>query len=228
MVSFQKKKIASIESLGEKLSHHRKEKKISLEQAAKKMQLSAKYLKFLENDDYDNLPAEVYSKNFLKKYAEFLSLNADTVIALFQREKQIYLKTKKNKTKNHTHFYSPLLNLILKPAFLKYTVIFLVFILVLFYLGTSINKIFAPPELIIKHPEQHSIITDQKTIEINGVTEKEVELTINDKQILADNDGRFALWLDLQKGLNLIKITAKKKHSRANTIYRQIIVEDLK
>lgn len=226
MVGFQKKKILLIESLGEKLKRIRVEKNLSLEHAAKKMQLNVKYLRLLENDDYDNLPAEVYSTNFLKKYAEFLHLNPNTVVALFQREKQIYFKTKKIKTDKPANFHQSILNLILKPAFLKYSIIFLILCLVLFYFGVNLSKIFAAPELIIKNPEQPNIITNQKAIEISGVTEKEVNLTINDKQILLNNNGSFSLWLDLQKGLNLIKITAKKKHGKANTAYRQIIVSE--
>ena len=68
-------------------------------------------------------------------------------------------------------------------------VLIIAFSLVIAYLGVSVNNIFAPPELIIKTPHEQSLITDNRTVQLEGITEKEVALTVNDRPILSDKDG---------------------------------------
>jgi len=229
MVKFTQNKIQSIETLGEKLNRHRQELGLTINKAASLINVNVYYLKFLEHDDYPNLPAAIYTKNFLRKYAELLNINTDTVIFLHERERKLYEKTQKyshqvKKTKNH--WWQKVGQTLLKPSFIKYSFISIIFLIVLIYIGVSINNIFSPPEVIIKSPQETSMVTSNHTVKIEGVTEKEVELMINSRQVLYDQDGRFSLELDLQKGVNIIKITAKKKHSKSKTIYRQVLVTD--
>jgi cytoskeletal protein RodZ len=226
MSAFKHKKLESIETVGEKLQRHRKHRGLSLEKAARQMQVNPRYLRILEHDDYKALPADIYTKNFLRQYASFLNLNPDMVVDLHKKEQAVYHKTSKSAEKPRKKYRQTFIGFFLKPHTIKVTALIVVCALVLGYLGASVNKIFAPPELIIKAPHEESIITTSRSIEIEGITEEEVELTINAKPILPDQDGRFTIPLDLQKGLNTIKITAKKKHSKVNTIYRQIIVTD--
>jgi len=47
------------------------------------------------------------------------------------------------------------------------------------------------------------------TINVSGQTEKEVDLYINDRPLLIDQQGDFSIDLNLQKGENIIKITDK-------------------
>lgn len=229
MTALRKRKIYNIKSIGEKLKQHRKDYNIGLEKAARTMKIGSRYLKMIENDDFDNLPEEVYIKKFLYNYAVFLNLNPEIVLSHFYKEREIYNKTKKKKPQQKirgTSIFRVIFDFLLKPTTIKYSAIGLIFILVLLYLGISIKNIFSPPELIIKEPFESSIITSQRSVDLIGITEKEVELTINSKHVLADENGNFKLSLDLQKDLNIIKISAKKKHSKPNIVYRQIIVQD--
>lgn len=228
MNAFAQKKIDSIESLGEKLKNHRQEMGLTIIKVANLLNINSRYLRALEEDDYEKLPSEIYTKNIINDYAKFLRLNPISVIALFEKEKQIYnriSKINKTKVKKKTRL-NKLLHIFLKPQTIKYSFIALAFLLVLGYIAFSINKIFTPPELIITEPFEQSIITSEQSITIAGITEKETELTINNKQILCDENGRFELLMDLQKDLNIIKISSKKKHSNPNIVYRQIIVQE--
>lgn len=229
MPAFNKKNISTIESLGEKLKQHRQQRGLSIEKAARLMKINTSFLKNLEHDCYDRLPADVYTQKFLQHYANFLFLNPETVINTFKKEKQIYFKLKNSQaTKLPTKdlISKKISNFLLNPKTIKYAVFLIIIAIVLIYIGISVNKIFSPPELIIKEPFKPSIITNESSILLSGITEPEVELKINDRQILIDNSGKFEISMDLQKGLNIIKISAKKKHSRPQIVYRQVIVED--
>lgn len=229
MENFDRKPIESIETLGEKLKRHRLEAGYTINQVGKLMRLSPRYIELIESDAFDCLPPGVYIKKFLENYANFLNLNSETVIYLYNQEIALNEKLKKDDSKSllkKDNIWQKLYKFILSPITLRYFFSSIVILTVLFYLGLSINKIFLPPELIIKNPEKPIIKIKESNITIEGITEKEVDLTINGKQVLCDQNGNFVLNIDLQQGLNLITISAKKKHSQPHIEYRQIFVEN--
>ena len=73
--------------LGEMLRTQREKKNITLEQAAADTRIREKFLKALEDGDYQSLPGAVYTKGFLRNYAEYLDLETDELIPLYQHER---------------------------------------------------------------------------------------------------------------------------------------------
>jgi len=68
-------------------------------------------------------------------------------------------------------------------------------------------------------------MTAALSITVDGQTEPEAEIKINDEIILNNHNGYFSQTINLKKGLNNIVITAKKKYSQEITVTRQILVE---
>ena len=225
MTGFITKKIDCIQTLGEKLQKHRHEKGLSLEKAARAINTNVIYLKLFERNDYQKLPADVYAINILKHYSNLLNLNPATVIDLFKKEKTLFLKTRKKPTLQALTNFQKLLNKFLNPKTLKYFIILLLLAAVFSYIGKAINKIVSPPLLVVNQPAEN-LITLENQITIQGYSEKEVSLKINDRPLLSDKQGGFNLTIDLQKGLNIIKISAQKKHSKEQVVYRKIIVSE--
>lgn len=225
MTGFFQKKINSIQTLGEKLSAHRQAMGLSQDKVARLMNINVRYIKLFEKNNYKALPADVYAINILKHYAQTLKLNPYTVIEVFNKEKALYFKTQKAKNKTEIKWWQKISNFILNPRFIKYTLIILFIMVILYYLGWSVNKIISPPTLTIYSPEDN-LITTERQIEISGKTEKEVNVKINSQPILTDQEGNFRQTLDLQRSLNIIKISAQKKHSKEQVVYRQVIVND--
>ena len=86
-------------------------------------------------------------------------------------------------------------------------------------------KIFSPPVLEISYPLDGSLVSE-KQITLRGHSAKEVELIVNNKEIFVDDNGNFETIVDLQKGLNLIKITAKKRYSRIQEKEIKLLFKD--
>ncbi|MBU1132147.1 helix-turn-helix domain-containing protein [Patescibacteria group bacterium] len=225
MTSFVSKKLSSINTLGEKLQSYRNEKNWTREQAAKILNINVRYIKELEADDFEHLPADVYTINILKSYADILELNPITAVNLYKRQKALYLGTRKKKYDRSGSLLNRTLNLFLNPKLIKYTIGSIFLVSVLLYIGWQVNKIIEPPKLVIDSPDDNMIINSRE-IEISGTTDKEVNLTINNRLLLSDKSGHFSLKIDLQKGLNIIKISSQKKHSKEQVIYRRIIVTE--
>ena len=75
--------------MGEKLKKLRSEGRISLVEASRSTKIQIKYLEYLENGEYEKLPAKVYVKGFLRSYANFLGVNESYLIKLYEREQGI-------------------------------------------------------------------------------------------------------------------------------------------
>jgi cytoskeleton protein RodZ len=71
-------------SLGETLRQARLDKGVSLAEAARDTRIRRAYLEALEAEDPAQLPAPVYTRGFVRTYADYLGLNAQAMIDLYQ------------------------------------------------------------------------------------------------------------------------------------------------
>jgi hypothetical protein len=91
------------------------------------------------------------------------------------------------------------------------------------YFALEIKKIIAPPQISLAAP-QDGLVTTERSLVIEGRTEREVSLRINGKPVSPDGNGNFRDTLELQEGLNLITVVGAKKHSKEMAVTRRIIV----
>lgn len=219
---FRKRKIQNKNGIGNTLKTARQKTGLSLKMIAKHIQIDKKYLEALENDKWQNLPGEIYAKNFIKKYCQFLSQEYKVDI---DESKIDFSKISGFKHKNYQKDFhkktlqKDFLNL---PKILKIVLIVLIVLTALIYLIWQINSIIQPPEIILFHPVTDLTLTDN-SITISGQTEAEVKLKINGEDIILEPDNTFSLTLNLQEGLNTITIEGKKKYSKTRVIERKII-----
>src|SRR4051812_39519824 len=78
--------------LGEILRTEREKRGITLDQAAADTRIREKFLTALEDDDHKSLPGTVYTKGFLRNYAEYLGLGGDELVVLFHQERGMPLE----------------------------------------------------------------------------------------------------------------------------------------
>jgi cytoskeletal protein RodZ len=71
-------------TLGETLRQARLDKSVSLADAARDTRIRRSYLEALEAEDVASLPPAVYTRGFLRTYAEYLGLNAQAMVDLYQ------------------------------------------------------------------------------------------------------------------------------------------------
>ncbi|MBW2609132.1 MAG: DUF4115 domain-containing protein [Deltaproteobacteria bacterium] len=71
--------------LGALLKDERKKKGLSLDEVAKITRLRRHYLDALDNEDWDNLPAPVFIKGFIKSYAQTLGLDERNALDLYEK-----------------------------------------------------------------------------------------------------------------------------------------------
>ncbi|MDD4901351.1 MAG: helix-turn-helix domain-containing protein [Patescibacteria group bacterium] len=211
------------ETVSEQLRSGRQAKNLKLKDVAKKLNISEKYLDFLEKGEYGSLPHGVYGKNFLREYALFLGLDYNRLAKNYETEAGVYESKKQKEIFSRKVIKERYLWAM--PKILRNIIIFLVIAVCFVYLGYRVNKIVSPPLLIIDLPSA-DITVSQTSLLVSGRTEAEANLTINGESVLSDKNGNFSKLINLKDGVNLINITASKKYSRNNTIIRQVLVND--
>jgi cytoskeleton protein RodZ len=73
--------------LGEMLRRAREKKELTLAQVEDGIRIREKFLKALEEGDYDILPEEVYARGFVRSYAAYLGLDPEEALALYLEDR---------------------------------------------------------------------------------------------------------------------------------------------
>src|SRR5579864_800950 len=75
--------VSDTDTVGAELRAARENRDLSLEQVEKQTRIRVHYLAALELDEYAELPSAVQARGFLRNYARFLGLDADSLEARF-------------------------------------------------------------------------------------------------------------------------------------------------
>lgn len=211
---FKLRKIRTVHTLGEKLRRARKRKGVDLIEAELATKVRAKYLEALENEDFDLLPNDIYTRGFISTYADYLDLDSQKIISLW--EQQALVKNKEvdddfranNSLKEKAFVITPrIIALCIGAVFCLTAVIYVIFQVVSFA---------SVPKLAIDSPTKDSVVeTDQ--ILVSGKTDAGVNLAVNKESITVGPDGHFQQYIVLQNGLNTIVITAKNKANKEDS-----------
>ena len=217
---FKKKKLAPSKRVCLLLKEKRVEADISLETLSKRTKIDKKYLKALEECRFKDLPeADVYQKNFVKKYVEALGIESTPFLSQYEIEEKI------NKKQKHPHKVlkqNPLSNL---PVFIRYFFVIVSALVLVGYLAMQVRNIIEPPDLLVYSP-QDGLVTGESQIVVQGNTDREVEVTINGKSIGTNEQGQFEESVDLNLGVNTLFVSAKKKHGKTTDITRYVVYKE--
>jgi len=212
---FTKRKVGTL-TLGEKLKKLRSDKRIALNEVSRVTKIRVEYLQCLEDGRYDELPADVYVRGFLKSYGDFLGVDEHSLVKLFEKEKGIKKNLEKSKNPKKTETQARSLNI---SAFIftpKKIILSFVAILVLgafLYLYREAGSLTDTPRLIILSPEPNSQI-DGNSVLLEGKTDKDARVFINDQLVLVNDDGKFRENISLQSGINVIHVKAVNKFQK--------------
>jgi len=219
VAGFKKRKIKNGQSLGEVLKNAREKAEISLDDADIACKVRAKYLKAIEENDWQSLPSLVYVRGFVLAYAKFLDLDQEEIERLFQQE---YSFIGRQKTSELS--YKKLLpdkKVQITPKLIAYTSLSIFFLSMFGYIAYQIVNFAGSPNLRLVSPFNNSVI-ESDSVDVRGITDNDTYLTVNNETVPVTTDGHFATSLKLQKGINVVRVKvmnrAKKETSEILTI----------
>lgn len=200
-------------TLGEKLKEIRNEKRISLSEASRATKIQVKYLEKLEEGRFQELPADVYVKGFLRSYAAYLGVGESTLLKSYDREREIQKNIHKKDSKEKFQRPIDVSNFAITP---KYLVIVLSSVLVLlgfFYIYREANLFISTPRLVVTEPSDGAE-TKERFVRVAGVAERDAEVSINDQAVRVDDEGGFSENVVIQSGVNAITVKARNRFDK--------------
>lgn len=69
---------------GEILKRRREDLQLNLKEIASLLKVRADYLEAIENNVFDRLPVEVYTKGYIRCYAQYLNVDAEPIISYYK------------------------------------------------------------------------------------------------------------------------------------------------
>jgi len=71
---------------GKLLKTEREKKEKSLEELAKSLKIRQDYLKAIEDEDYGHIPSDVFTKGYIRAYADALGLDSSHILNLYKKQ----------------------------------------------------------------------------------------------------------------------------------------------
>ncbi len=197
-------------SVGTILKKEREKRGLLLIDIEKQIKVREKYLKAIEEEDWNFFSSKIYITGILKNYSRILNLDEKKVLAFFRRdyEKKEEVKFKKKVTSAYLTSET--------KKFLKIGLI----ILCLFFAGYFIFQLkiyFSPPSYKLLSPKI-SNFTIEKSIKIVGKTDRDTAIVIAGERIYQNKEGIFTYEYSLNEGKNKLTINLTGANGKKTTV----------
>lgn len=202
-------------SIGEILQKERMIQGLTLTDIEKKTKVREKYLRAIEENNWNFFSSKVYIIGVLKNYSRLLALDEKKVLAIFRRdyERKEDLRFKK---KVSDSYLTPETRQIIKKGLLFVVLFFIL------YFGYQLKIYFSPPNLEILSPKTTTFFREDR-IKIIGKTEKDTMVVIAGDRIYQNKDGIFEFNFPLYEGNNKLIVQLTGANGRTSKIEKVFI-----
>lgn len=212
-------------SLGELLERRREELGITIKQAEKDTKIRSSYIESIEAGAYDKLPDDIYTRGYVKNYADFLGFETAPLLNLYKKERQAFGQRRgivKTKSAGPSLGLKPIdtPRFVITPRSLFALMGVVLVGLIVGYIAWQLSVLSAPPQLSVDNKDGSTVTTN--VIYITGQTDEGAELFINDAQVATAADGGFREKVTLIDGPNQVKVTARSKLNKSTVVVRTI------
>lgn len=214
-------------SLGDELRQCRERIGMCVEDVAREIKISARFVSALEGGDYHVFSARVYAQGTVRRMAKiFESADADTLVALCGREWDDLMASsrKTDRVMARSNASAGLKRFSLTPRRLGILAVAGFSLLLIAFLSRRLIAFAAPPALVVASPAEESRFATP-LIEVTGTTEKESSLTVNGRELTLDERGNFDENIELPSGVNELQFISRNRFGKTQSVVRHIFVE---
>ena len=197
-------------SVGSVLKKEREKKGLLLIDIEKQIKVREKYLKAIEEEEWNFFSSKIYIIGILKNYSRVLNLDHKKILAFFRRdyEKKEEVKFKK---KVSSAYLTPETKKLLKIG-----LIILISFFVIYFIF-QLKTYFSPPSFTLLFPTKTNF-SIEKNIKISGKTEKDTSITIAGERIYQNKEGVFIYDYSLNEGENKLIINLTGANGKKTTV----------
>lgn len=200
----------SMLSVGTILKKEREKKGLLLIDIEKQIKVREKYLKAIEDENWNYFSSKIYITGILKNYSRVLNLDHKKVLAFFRRDYEKKEEVKFKRKVSSAYLTSETKN------FLKLGLIILSLFFILYFVF-QLKTYFSPPNFILLSPTTKNF-SIEKNIKIIGKTEKDTSVTIVGERIYQNKEGIFTYEYSLNEGKNKLIINLVGANGKKTTV----------
>lgn len=203
--------------LGDLFRRRREELRLSLESVERATHIRTKYLELIEDGNYSELEDNVYSKGYVKNYAEHLGFDTAAILRLYAQQRYEYETSHNLGPTKRRATLKPIdhQTFALTPKSLLVIVATVFVLIIVGYVAWQFSKLSAPPIINLSN-QQRSDVTTSYVI-VSGEVDSGSDVFINDSPILTTPEGSFSDKVLLSNGINQIKVSARNKFGKEST-----------
>ncbi len=202
-------------TVGEVLKKQRESLGKSIKEISLETKIQQRFIEFLEDNKFDEFDSPIYAQGFIKVYSKAINLDEERILAIYRRSQPLpsknpFVAQRETSTKV-VHIGK------ITPQLIGISVSILFLFVILGYVGYQIYKFQSPSQISIDSPEHETTVT-QEIITINGSTDLNSTLFVNDTLVELDTNGNFSHEITLNSGINVVTVTSKKNNNTLESI----------
>lgn len=211
-----------MKTIGELLKAARHRKNLTVSEVADRTKIQEKFIRALENDNYDELPESAFVKGFVRNYAQVVGKDPKMLLAVFRRD---YSEDAKGKVVPRG-LTEPLNQSRLRwtPRVTAIASFALVIFLVMIYLIFQFRLLSGGPELVVKNPAENAVV--ENIVSVEGTTNSQATIMVNSKPVAVTSQGAFSETISLSPGEHTIIIEATDRSGHATIVQRTVVVRE--
>jgi len=217
--------------VGETLQLARERKGVDLYRAERDTKIRLRYLAALEDSDWNELPAPVYTKGFLRNYAIYLGLEPDEILDRWRDEME------QMRTATRVAVAPPPMPIVepggrrftVSPAMIVAALLVVVILAFVGYIGVQLMRFVDVTEVTLTYPTNVVSVIDAQQVSLQGTAGRGAEITITgpDGQVYstgADENGNWSREVPLVRGRNNFTIVATDRATQRDSKPLQLLI----
>jgi cytoskeletal protein RodZ len=203
-------------TLGQTLRAAREGKRWDIARAERDTRIRARYLAALEAGDYRDLPSPVYTRGFVRNYAQYLGLDPEWCVDLYRLETEPAgaprVKPPPVIPPPKTGPIEPRGGAVITTARLVRLALLVLVVALVAYLGSQFLTFAGTPDLAVTDPATDLAAYGGTSYLVRGSTVPNAEITVDglreNPTTTASDSGAFSIRVELLPGSNVITLVA--------------------
>jgi hypothetical protein len=209
-----KTKSVKIQTLGDYLHQVRTQLNMELKTVSLLTQIKPQYLEQLEKGNWNELPADVYIRGFLKSLSNLYHVDEQVLIDQYDKEHGFGQVKKPMAVEPGWQIkFTPKTVIIITTILLSLAAVT--------YVASQISSVLTPPLLELNEPGNDGTVEGNSVI-FSGQAEIGADVFINGQAVLTDKNGQFNENIILSPGLNVVEVLVKNKFNKESKVVRQV------